>query len=202
MIHTRVRSVVVTAAVAAVVGLAGSGCGNNDDLGSTPPVRDDGTPTRSGAAAGTATDDAAEEPAAGGGVPSVSRSTEIEAAEGVAGTLEIGLAGLEVDGQLVTLTLVYTPRYDSDPNGAISLFDMFGRNVAEVTLVDSVNLLRYLVVEDSRGLELGPFPATVETLNNEPVSASYTFAAPPADVESVDVYVDDRRIFDDVDVTR
>jgi hypothetical protein len=193
MIRATVAVVVLT-----VVGLATVGCGGSDNQTAA-------TASTSSAAGGPAsTSGAASTNGAqpGNGIPTASRTTQIEAANGVAGTLEIGLGGLEVDGQLASLTLLFTPRYDQDPSDTISLFEMFGRNVAEVTLVDSVNLRRYLVVEDSRGVDLGPFPATVETRNNVPVSAVYTFAAPPAGVETVDVYVDDRRVFDDVVVTR
>jgi hypothetical protein len=79
---------------------------------------------------------------------------------------------------------------------------MFGRHSPSLTLVDTVNLKRYVLVRDSKGAELGAQAVTTQTRNNVPARASYTFAAPPAGVRTLDVYADDRMLFDDAEITR
>ncbi|WP_322762589.1 hypothetical protein [Frankia sp. Cr2] len=131
------------------------------------------------------------------------RTTSFRAPGGGAGTIDVGFVGLKVDGRLATLTVVWTPRYASSPqNKEISVFEMFAAHSPAMTLVDSVNLKRYFVVQDSHNVELGASGPKTKTVNNTPVSASYTFAAPPVDVRTVDVYADDRLLFDDAPVSR
>lgn len=81
------------------------------------------------------------------------------------------------------------------------MLDMSGGRGGSVSLVDTANLRRYLVVHDSSGEPLGPKPAVVRTANNSPLSAAFTFAAPPTEVKKIDIYLDDRIIFDDADIT-
>ncbi|WP_131768905.1 hypothetical protein [Candidatus Protofrankia californiensis] len=136
-------------------------------------------------------------------VPAASRTTGFRAPGSAPGTIDVGFVDLKVDGRLTTLTVVWTPKYTDAPRDKeISVFDMFGAHSPAVALVDSVNLKRYVVVQDSRNIELGASGPRTKTVNNTPVSASYTFAAPPADVRTLDVYADDRLLFDDVPVGR
>ncbi|WP_242606151.1 hypothetical protein [Frankia sp. Cppng1_Ct_nod] len=136
-------------------------------------------------------------------MPEATRTTSFRAPGGGFGTIDVGFVELKVGGRLATLTLLWTPRYtDTPPTKEISVFDMFGQHNPAVTLVDSTNLKRYVVVQDSRSVELGASGLRTKTVNNTPASASYTFAAPPTDVRTVDVYADDRLLFDAVTVVR
>ncbi|WP_250284719.1 MULTISPECIES: hypothetical protein [unclassified Frankia] len=162
-----------------------------------------GTPAAGGTAAPGPASTAQTGQVASADVPVASRTAGFRAPGSISGTVEAGLVGLKADGRLSTLTLLWTPRYTGVPREKeISVFDMFDGHSPAVTLVDSVNLKRYLVVQDSRNVELGASGPRTKTVNNTPVSASYTFAAPPADVRALDVYADDRLLFDDVPVGR
>ncbi len=202
MLHRmRTRLTLVTTLLTATLGvivLVATGC-SGDSQKAAPTG---GT----GATAGAAPATGAASPAGNQGTVDsavASRTTSFRAPGGGAGTIDVGFVGLKVDGRLATLTVVWTPRYASSPqNKEISVFDMFAAHSPAMTLVDSVNLRRYFVVQDSHNLELGANGPRTKTVNNTPVSASYTFAAPPVDVRTVDVYADDRLLFDDAPVGR
>ncbi|MEX5711681.1 hypothetical protein AB1484_26150 [Parafrankia sp. FMc6] len=168
------------------------GCSGSGDDEAPSPAPASGT-------AGTGQGGAASPEAPPAGTPTASRTTRFQGADG---DVEVGFVGLRVDGQLARLDLLFTPRYAKDPGTGITLYDMAGRRDAAVTLVDSVNLRRYTVVRDSAGVALGAASGTTRTRNNVPVTGSFTFAAPPADVTTVDVYLNDRVIVDDAAITR
>ncbi len=196
MLHrmrTRLTPVTTLTILIGVITLFAMGCSGSSDAPSPG-----GTPTAVGPA-GTAQADQA----ASAGIPAASRTTSFRAPGNTPGTVDVGFVDLKVGGRLATLTLVWTPRYTGFPRDKeISVFDMFGAHSPAVTLVDSVNLKRYVVVQDNRNVELGASGPRTKTVNNTPVSASYTFAAPPADVRTLDVYADDRLLFDDIPVGR
>ncbi|WP_347176904.1 hypothetical protein [Parafrankia sp. EAN1pec] len=188
----RPRSASALLASCLLVGcLVVQGCSGSDDSAAPPSTPASGTPG------------ASQQPTAStappAGTPTASRTTRIQGADG---DVEVGFVGLRVDGQLARLDLLFTPRYAKDPGTGITLYDMAGRRDAAVTLVDSVNLRRYTVVRDSAGVALGAASGTTRTRNNVPVTGSFTFAAPPADVTTVDVYLNDRVIVDDAAITR
>ncbi|EIV94999.1 hypothetical protein [Frankia sp. QA3] len=130
--------------------------------------------------------------------PVVTRTTRLTAGEN--GPVEIGLVDLRTSGRLAVLRLTFTPHLRTDRPGGISLLDMAGGRGGSVSLVDTENLRRYLVVRDSRNEPLGPNPAVIRTVNDSPLNATFTFAAPPAEVKKIDVYLDDQIIFDEVEI--
>ncbi|WP_230204976.1 hypothetical protein [Parafrankia elaeagni] len=177
-------------------GLVATGCSGSGD-GEPPAPSSSGGTAAGGSPATTASGGTATAP--GPSTPNASRTTRIQ---GAGGDVDVGFVDLRADGRLVQLDLLFTPRYARDPGAEISLYEMAGRRDAAVTLVDTTNLLRYSVVQDSGGAALGAAAGTVRTRNNVAVSASYMFAAPPPDVTSVDVYLNDRLIVDDAPITR
>ncbi|MQA87423.1 MAG: hypothetical protein GEV03_23050 [Streptosporangiales bacterium] len=116
---------------------------------------------------------------------------------------------LQVKGRLATLTLTWTPKFpkaaaqdDVWGDSSLSLFEMAGETSVWMTLVDPVNLKRYNVVRDGSGNWLQTNENNTETRNGRPLTAHYTFAAPPPQVEKLDVYANDIVLFRDVPVTR
>lgn len=154
---------------------------------------------RAGAtAAATASPRASGQPVA---QPAVSKSVTLPIPGEQGETFTLGFAGLKVKGQLATLTLVWTPH--GVGTDSVSIYDMCGNqgDVGGISMIDSVNLKRYVVVSDSDDHELGPDKVFKETGNDQPMTTNYIFAAPQANA-SMDVYLDDRRVFDSVPVTR
>lgn len=71
-----------------------------------------------------------------------------------------------------------------------------------MTLVDPTGLKRYVVVEDSEGRALAPDVVSTAAANGGTVTATWTFAAPPADVPKIDVQVGEWPPFSDVEIQR
>ncbi|CAJ58765.1 hypothetical protein; putative signal peptide [Frankia alni ACN14a] len=130
--------------------------------------------------------------------PEVARTARLTAGEN--GPVEIGLVDLRISGRLAILRLTFTPHLRTDRPGGISLLDMAGGRGGSVSLVDTENLRRYLVVRDSHNEPLGPIPGVVRTANDRPLNLTFTFAAPPAEVKKIDVYLDDQIVFDGADI--
>ena len=132
--------------------------------------------------------------------PAVTKTTTFPLS-GTSATTTLGFAGLQVNGQLATLTLVWTPHGVGEET--VSLSAMSGGTFnGHVALLDPVHLKRYTVVKDSDSHDLGPDNSATRTRNNQPVTTNYTFAAPQDNAASVDVYLDDRKVFPSVPVTR
>lgn len=182
------RRIMIAAGLALSAALLTSGCqlvggGSNDAKGTQSPG------TRQAQPAATAGPQAS-------GAPTVSKQVTIPIPGEQGETYTLGFGGLAVKGQLATLTLVWTPHGIGDGN--ISIFEM---SAGDFTMIDSVNLKRYKIVHDSTGDELSPNINTAETGNNQPIAETYTFAAPPGNA-SMDIYLDNRRLFESVPVTR
>lgn len=135
------------------------------------------------------------------GAPAVGKSVTMAIPGEQGRTFTLGFSSLKVKGRLATLTLVWTPH--GVGTDTISPYDMMGQSTpgSEVTLIDTANLKRYVVVEDSERHELESDYVTNETGNDQPLAMSYTFAAPPAN-GSMEVVLGDRPIFESVPVTR
>lgn len=132
------------------------------------------------------------------------------------GTVTVGFQGLQVRGQLAVLSLTWTPRV---PGGSVGNIDHWnisqmasGQSIGggNVSLVDNQNLKRYVLVKDSNGHVVGSSGDDGDLTVNNPgqdatsgqtVPATYTYAAPPPNVTSIDVYADDRLLFN-VPITR
>ncbi|WP_148086028.1 hypothetical protein [Actinocorallia herbida] len=120
--------------------------------------------------------------------------------DGPRGKFELGVVSLTARGRLADLTLTMTPHYPGFAEKSVLAVGYFTGVYPEVTLVDPVNLKRYLVVKDSAGAMLG---AGNEAYNiDRPNTLSYTFAAPPGDVGTLDVYFASFPPFRGVPVTR
>lgn len=133
------------------------------------------------------------------GAPVVSKSVTMPISGHQGQTFTLGFAGLRVKGPLATLTLVWTPHGIADATD--SIFDMCGSSGGDVSMIDTTNLKRYVVVHDSGDHELGPNVIGAHTANDQPLSATYTFAAPQANA-STDIYLDNRKVLESVPVTR
>lgn len=118
-------------------------------------------------------------------------------------TVDIAVLSLRVHGMLATLSVRFTPHFpDQSPSAKISLADISNNSLAqqEVSLIDPVGLKRYLVVQDSSGTPLGSNANTTQAANGAPVTAYYTFPAPPASVTKIDVALGPFPTFADIPI--
>ncbi|MEV5826987.1 hypothetical protein AB0L25_15535 [Spirillospora sp. NPDC052242] len=114
-------------------------------------------------------------------------------------TLEIGIIELKVSGRLAHLTLVLTPRDAGSEQ--VSVSQLNGRSAPDVALLDTVNLKRYRVVR-AGSRQLQPHYIFDKVRNGQPNVQTYTFAAPPENVRTVDVSFGQWAPFRNVPVTR
>lgn len=204
----RIHRAGIVAALCAGTLVAG-GCGGDDgDSGSdgqdqaatptpTATAEAEQTPTPTPTAEGTAT------PEGGAVEGAIAEQTGLKARGARETTVDIAVTGLEVDGELATLSLVFTMHEPEAPEDtSYSLYDLNGRDPLYVTLVDPVNLKRYNVVQDSGGQKLESGAVETDVPLDSPTTAQYTFAAPPPDVTEIDVSVGDWPVFRDVPITR
>ena len=103
--------------------------------------------------------------------------------------IDIAIMGIRIRGKLATLTTQYTPRIPPGGEDKPNPYDLNGGNGLGTSLIDPVNLKRYVVVKDSSGDELETDDIFTHIANNQTGTFSYTFAAPPENVESVDVQI-------------
>jgi hypothetical protein len=187
--------------------LAAAGCGGDDDGGgesqdqaATPEATAEATAEGQETATPTATT-ASGEPAGEGAAPeAIAEQTGLQARGSKETTVDIAVTGLKVDGELATLSLAFTMHGSEDTSD--SLFELNGGYRLFVTLVDPVNLKRYIVVKDSDGRELQTDASEAYVPNDGTATAQYTFAAPPPDVAEIDVQVGDWPTFRDVPIER
>lgn len=140
---------------------------------------------------------AAPSPQSSPGTPAVTKSVTYQTPSKQGASFTIGFAGLKANGQLATLTLVWTPH--GVGGDTTSIFDMTG-HADDVSMIDTVNLKRYVLVSDSEDNALGPNTID-EVANDRPMTAQYTFAAPPPNA-SLDIYQGDHKAFESVRVTQ
>lgn len=117
-------------------------------------------------------------------------------------TVDVALHGLKRRGRLLDLTFSLTP-HAPEGSGArekLSPYRILGQNSFNVTLIDTVNVKRHVVVKDSEGKTLKPDDVFTTILLDQPGFLTYTFAAPPADVTHMDVHIADWTPFYDVAV--
>jgi hypothetical protein len=177
----------IVAVAAAGVLLAGcsSDSGSGDPKKSAPAAP--AAPASTGAAVDTG-DVAVVDPA------NAIASTTVDAYEG---KVDVSVLSLTVRGKLAQLALSITPH--TGETLFQSMNKVFG-GVPAVSLVDPVNLKRYVVVKDSAGKELGAGNAAVALKGS--TTLNYTFAAPPENVASVDVQFGDFPPFRSVPISR
>ncbi|WUH97428.1 hypothetical protein OHR68_28385 [Spirillospora sp. NBC_00431] len=187
----------VTAVVAAAPLLAGvlGGCSmGGDDSGSSS--RGNGSGSSSGdadVAAGKASFDNAAKPVVEGTFDSAA----------AAGTkVDIAIMGLRAKGRLATLNVRFTPRVPAGGPGSPNPYTLNGQRSLDTSLIDPVNLKRYVVVSDSGGKKLETDDIFTNLTNNQPAPLYYTFAAPPENVKSVDVQIGSWPTFRGIPVER
>lgn len=192
-------------AAAGLVLTAGCGFGGGDggDAASAPPTRASTSPGDSApsdsAPSDSASADGVASPAATGAVSAGPATHKVTyPALGKDGTVTVSAGDLKVDGRLAELTVSYQP-HQPGSTGSWNVSQMStGSSISggSVTMLDNKNLKRYLVVRDSGGDEVGKPSVTEKATNDRPLTATYTFAAPPDGVTSLGVYLDSRRLFD------
>lgn len=145
--------------------------------------------------------------AAAGGAPGYDRNAEpvtkatFDSPAAPGGKVDIAIMNLKVRGRLATLNTEFTPRLPSGPDSTTP-YRLNGRQGLDVSLIDPVNLKRYVVVKDSRGRELATDDVTTHIRNNERGHVHFTFAAPPEDVKALDVQIGAWPAFRDIPVER
>lgn len=178
--------------------LALTGCSSASKTKAAAPA----SPTPSSApstTSGELTPSATSSPGAG---VTVVRSQTLPAHDSKTGRVVLGISAVQVRGKLAVVDLTFAPTYpDKSSDASISLFSMNGDNLLDPHLIDTVNLKRYAVVKDSGGRALGS-DDLARSVNGGTGTASYTFAAPPADVTSMDFAFGDFPPFHDVPVSR
>ncbi|TDC67862.1 hypothetical protein E1200_13500 [Actinomadura sp. GC306] len=116
--------------------------------------------------------------------------------------VDIAIMGLRVRGRLATLLTQFTPRIPPGGEDKPSPYELNGRDGLGTSLIDPVNLKRYVVVKDFRGKELETNDITTRIPNNQTGNFSFTFAAPPDNVKAVDVQIGSWPTFRDIPVER
>ena len=103
-------------------------------------------------------------------------------------TVDIALDALKADGRRARLSVTMTPhvRGSSERLTPNQQNDSSSHNE---TLIDPVNLKRYVVVKDSAWQDVQNNDVTTNLTNERPNALSYTFAAPPQGVNQVDVQI-------------
>ncbi|RSN64106.1 hypothetical protein [Actinomadura sp. WAC 06369] len=182
------------AAAAAVLLPAGgpAGCTMLDDAGSSGDSASgaSGVAVEGGDPSVDATGDAIV--AATLGAPPQAPSAEVE----------IAVLGLRVRGKLATLTVRMTPRIPPGGPDKASPYDLNGNEGIDPSLIDPVNLKRYVVVKDSRGREMETDDITTDLVNGKAGALRYTFAAPPENVKALDLQFGGWPTFRDIPVQR
>ncbi|MFA1545081.1 hypothetical protein [Actinomadura chokoriensis] len=132
--------------------------------------------------------------------PVVAGTFDSPMAEGA--KVDIAIMGLRVRGELATLTVQLTPRFPGVAPDRINAYRLNGEHGLGTSLIDPVNLKRYVVVKDSGGKELETDDIFVKMTNNQATPFYYTFAAPPENVKSVDLQIGSWPTFRSIPVER
>lgn len=188
--------------------LALSGCGGDDADATPPPAASETSastgPTDSSSASASATTSAsASSSTSASPVAAAAKTQQVTISGKVRGTAALGVSAVQVRGQLAVVDVSFTPQLvDEATDAEVSLYDINSATPVTVFLTDPVGLKRYAVVKDSRGIALEGEYVGVSAVSGQTGSVSFTFAAPPADVTSLDVYVGSFPPFRDVPVQR
>ena len=116
--------------------------------------------------------------------------------------VDIAILGLRVKGRLATLGVQIVPNVPGAEDGRINPYGLNGERGLDTSLIDPVNLKRYVVVSDSAGNELESDDIFTHLSNGQPTNLSYTFAAPPENVKSIDVQIGSWPMFRNIPVER
>lgn len=181
---------VTAAAVAALLPVGAlSGCSSAGG-GSGTPSRGAGA---LGVAAGRPGFDTAEKPV-------VKATFDSPAAQGA--KVDIAVMGLRTKGRLATLGLQMVPHVPGGLPSRLNPYGLNGNRGLHTSLIDPVNLKRYVVVKDSSGEDLQSDDIFTKMANDQPTHLYYTFAAPPENVKAIDVQIGSWPMFRDIPVER
>ena len=123
-------------------------------------------------------------------------------------TVDLLIRGLTVRGRTATLRFTAIPRgwgASRDTLGGPTLYELNpGPNseIVEAQLIDVEHLRRHLPLKDSEGEAIAGMNYAGNVSDGQPIDASWVFAAPPPDVEAMDVQIGSWPIFREVPVTR
>ncbi|WP_143590294.1 hypothetical protein [Thermoactinospora rubra] len=201
------RSLFVSAGVVMAMVTASSGCGLLPGQGASPPAAE--SPQDAEPKKDTEPKKDAEQQDSDGRAVTTDPATVLAKATYDSpfqeqGKVDVAVHSLTRRGKLVDLVFSLTPRLPSgvEPKERkVSPYDIVGDKSFEVTLIDTVNLKRHMVVKDSAGKELKPDDVWTNILVGQQLVMTYTFAAPPENVTSMDVHVSDWAPFRDVPVS-
>ncbi|NDU71652.1 hypothetical protein GWI34_03280 [Actinomadura sp. DSM 109109] len=132
--------------------------------------------------------------------PVVTATFDSPAAQGA--KVDIAIMGLRAKGRLATLTVRFTPHVPGDEGSRINAYGLNGQHGLGTSLIDPVNLKRYVVVKDSGGKELETDDIFTRMTNGQATPFYFTFAAPPDDVKALDVQIGSWPTFRDIPVER
>jgi hypothetical protein len=132
--------------------------------------------------------------------PVVQGTFDSPAAKGA--TVDISIMRLKAKGKLATLTVQITPHLPATDTRRINAYGLNGEHRLGTSLIDPVNLKRYLVVRDSGGQELETDDIFTKMANDQATPFYFTFAAPPESVKSLDVQIGSWPMFRDIPVER
>ncbi|MGP4023829.1 hypothetical protein [Actinomadura sp. 3N407] len=116
--------------------------------------------------------------------------------------IDIAIMGIKVRGKLAILTTQFTPHIPPGGETNPNPYELNGKNGLGTSLIDPVNLKRYVVVKDSSGDEMETDDIFTHIANNQTGNFSYTFAAPPENVKAVDVQIGSWPTFRNIPVER
>ncbi|MEU8801520.1 hypothetical protein [Spirillospora sp. NPDC048819] len=116
--------------------------------------------------------------------------------------VDIAIMGIKVRGKLAILSTQFTPHIPPGGEDNPNPYNLNGRNGLGTSLIDPVNLKRYVVVKDSSGDELETDDIFTHIANNQTGNFTYTFAAPPENVKVVDVQIGSWPTFRNIPVER
>lgn len=99
--------------------------------------------------------------------------------------VRIDVLGMEIAGELLRLTVAFTPTWTVDPGASLNqLLGGLSASPIGLRLVDPVNLLEYREVNGTN-----PTTNSIDTFTDIPVVAVYYFAAPVETPETLDIHV-------------
>ncbi|WP_433333917.1 hypothetical protein [Spirillospora sp. CA-294931] len=116
--------------------------------------------------------------------------------------VDIAIMSLKVRGKLATLSVQLTPHVPQGVSQKPSPYELNGNNGLGVSLIDPVNLKRYIVVRDSSGKELQSDDVFTHIATGQPGLLTYTFAAPPENVKALDLHYGSWPTFRNIPVKR
>lgn len=132
--------------------------------------------------------------------PVVKGTFDSPAAQGA--KVDIAIMGLRTKGRLATLNVQFTPHVPAGGPDRINAYGLNGEHGLGTSLIDPVNLKRYVVVKDSGGKELETDDIFTNMTNDQATPFYFTFAAPPENVKTVDVQIGSWPTFRDIPVER